>query len=297
MTKDSTLPYIQIVLAHPDGRTEKLVLDAETVLIGSGAHCDLRLPREHASIEHVVLTRLGDVIHARSLSLDPHPTVNGAEFVRTPVLPDAVVGVGPVRLWVSLVAAPDDDVVRRTPPRTNPLLGVAVVLTVPVCLLMSMAGRTEEQAQAPAGARPPLWGPPVQVCPQATPEAALAVALEKLNVAGAKRERRPFHVQDGVAAVPLFEAAAACFSAAGQPQAATEARAAAGDLRRQVEDDYGAHAVRLEHAVSVEDWPTARKEVAVLRGFTAGLQGPYVVWLSNEDRRLSLRFGGARGAS
>jgi hypothetical protein len=116
-------------------------------------------------------------------------------------------------------------------------------------------------------------------------------------MAEAKRERRPFHVQDGVAAVPLFETASACFRAAGQAAAAGDLASAASTLRTKVNEDYRAHQVRLEHALTVNDLATAQKEVQVLRAFTEGKVGPYVVWLSNLDRKLQLIRGRKQGAS
>jgi hypothetical protein len=34
---------VDIEVTYPDGRTEAVTIDAERVIIGSGAHCDLRL--------------------------------------------------------------------------------------------------------------------------------------------------------------------------------------------------------------------------------------------------------------
>jgi len=120
---------------------------------------------------------------------------------------------------------------------------------------------------------------------------ALALALEKKVVAEGKRERRPFHVQDGVAAVPLFETVSACFRVANDATSAQNASSAAAQLRAKIDEDYRAHQVRLEHALNVNDLATAQKEVSVLRAFTEGKSGPYVQWLSNLDRKLQQKVG------
>jgi hypothetical protein len=132
---------------------------------------------------------------------------------------------------------------------------------------------------------PELWGPPIAQCPQVGPQAA-AFARDRLNLADAKRERRPFHIQDGVQSVPLYEQAAACFRAGGDPQSAAAADDTAQKLRKDINDDYRTQRVRLEHALNIEDWPGAQHEVKVLRQFTEGKQGEYVTWLSNLERKL-----------
>src|SRR5438477_2368757 len=98
-------------LRYPDGHAEQLTIDADSVLIGSGAHCEIRLPPEHAAIEHVAISLVGGGVYAQARSLDPHPTINGAGFVRTPVLPDSILGVGAVQIRVIAIALADQAVV------------------------------------------------------------------------------------------------------------------------------------------------------------------------------------------
>lgn len=290
---------LQIRLRHPDGRTEHIVIDADEILIGSGAHCEIRLPPEHAAIEHVKLILVAGAVHAQARSLDPHPTIDGVGFVRTPVLASAVLGVGPVEIEASAIALADQvDIVRKSARKVSPTTFVAAAIGIPVAVgLLAMANRKVEAMQRPEGPPPVLWASAIQQCPQAAREAALAVAIEKLTVAESKRERRPFHVQDGIGAVPSFEMAAACFGAAGQPAAAAEATRSAEHLRTKMNEDYRVHQMRLEHALTVQDWNLAQKEVKVLRAFTEGQQSPYVVWLSNLDRRMALRLAHKEGSS
>jgi hypothetical protein len=283
---------LQISLLHPDGRSEQIIIDADSVVVGSGAHCEVRLPPEHAAIEHVVLSLVGGAVHAQARSLDPHPTINGAGFVRTPVLPDSLLGVGPVQIRVAVVRLADQaKVIHKKAQKMSPLTYLLVIVGLPFSgyVILTSDPATDPPQQAP-GSPPALWGEPTKACPQGAHEAALAIALEKMTLASSKRERRPFSVEDGVAAVPLFETAAVCFAVAGQGGAAAEATRSAADLRSKVNDDYRVHSVRLDHALTVQDWATAQKEVKVLRAFTEGRQAPYVVWLSNLDRQIALRL-------
>src|SRR5215472_11141250 len=97
------LQGLQITLRFPDGRAEQLVVDSEALLVGSGAHCEVRIAPEHASAEHLKLSIVGDSVHAEARSFQPHPTIDGAEFVRTPVSPESVLGVGPVQIRAARV--------------------------------------------------------------------------------------------------------------------------------------------------------------------------------------------------
>jgi hypothetical protein len=289
---DDKIEGLQIVLQHPDGRIDELVVDASSVILGSGAHCEVRLPPEHAAIEHVFLKLVGGAVHAQARSLDPYPTINGASFVRTPLLPDAVLGIGPVQIRARAIHLADHKVVlQKKRDKTSPMTYVAAAVGLPIGIYMVVAGGAHDAMRSPPGAPPSLWGEPIKTCPQSGHDAALAFGLDKLIVANAKREGRPFHVQDGVTAVPLFETAAACFATAGELAAAADATASAQDLRGKVIDDYRAHQVRLEHALTVKDWLTAQREVKVLRALTQGTQAGYVDWLSNLDRRLTLQLG------
>jgi hypothetical protein len=293
------LQGLQIVIRYPDGRTEQFVVDANSVTVGSGAHCEVRLPPEHAAIEHVTISLVAGGVHAQARSLSPHPTINGVGFVQTPVLPESVIGVGAVQLWASAVELADHrkEVIRKKTQKTSPITYIAAIVGLPLAAYMLLAEPPGDGPQTVQGTPPVLWADPIASCPQQARDAALAVAADKFSVAIGKRERRPFHVEDGVAAVPLFETAAACFRTAGQNAASGEAAKDARDLRARINEDYRAHQVRLEHALTVQDWQTAQSEVAVLRAFTAGKQGPYVLWLSNLDRRLQVKLGRKEGSS
>jgi len=295
---DQILQGLQIVVRYPDGRTEQLVVDADTVLVGSGAHCEVKLPAEHAAVEHLTLSLVSGGLHAYARSLAPHPTIDGTGFVQAPVLPESVIGVGGVQLSAMAVELQDQlEIIRKRAQKTSPVTYVAAALGLGIAAYLISLAPKGDTSQMPQGVPPLLWDDPVSSCPQASREAALAVAVEKFSVASGKRERRPFHVEDGVAAVPLFETAAACFRIADQAPAVGEAEKAARDLRAKVNEDYRAHQVRLEHALTVEDMTVAQQEVGVLRSFTQGKQGVYVMWLSNLDRRLQVMLGRKEGTS
>ena len=76
---------LEFRIRHPDGRQEQLVVDSDRVLIGSGAHCEIRLPASEAAVEHVLVTFLGGGVFATARALSPAPTINGSPFTQAPL--------------------------------------------------------------------------------------------------------------------------------------------------------------------------------------------------------------------
>jgi hypothetical protein len=281
-------------IRYQDGRTEELAVEGDRVLIGSGAHCEIRLPVDQAAIEHVAVQTSAAGLTADALTFQPPPTLNGMPFSKTQLLPDAIIGIGQCQIRAVIAEqGAGTAVIQAKKQKTSPatLLLAAVAIPISLYVLMSDDGSTST-GPAPKDV-PDLWGDAVKTCPQAGQQ-ALVVAQEKRGLADTKRERRPFFVQDGVAAVPMYETAAACFAAGGDPGAAKEAGDAAVTLRKTVQEDYRTHRVRLEHALSVNDWATAHREATVLLAFTEGKQGDYVTWLANLERQLQLKYGKKR---
>ena len=285
---------LEFRIRHPDGRSEELVVDSDRVLIGSGAHCEIRLPAAEAAVEHVLVTFLGGGVFATARALSPAPTINGSPFTQAPLLAESTLGVGQVQILVSVVDVVDNTkVVKKKAEKTSPLTYVLAVIAVPLSLYIILDDPPADPTSGKDKPKdvPALWAAPVTTCPQRAADQALGFARDKRVLAEGKRERSPFHVEDGVAAVPLFQTAAACFRAGGDAASARDMDAAGDKLRRSLEEDYRAHQMRLEHAILVRDLPTAQKEVRVLLAMLRGQSGPYVTWLSNLDRRLAIKLG------
>ena len=271
------------------GHVDQLSMEAERVLIGSGAHCEIRLPVDQARVEHVLIELGPAGIFARALSFEPPPTINNIPFQQAPLPPGAMLGVGGCQIYVELT----DGVGTAGGPKKkpSPIMYLAVAIIVPLGLYTILGDDGAEGGpKASPKQAPELWQAPVSSCPYSGGQ-ALAFAREKMAVADAKRERRPFHVQDGVQAVPTYEAAAVCFRAGGDAPSGNLAEESAKFLRRDITDDFRTRRVRLDHALTIEDYVSAQKEVRVLLQFTEGKSGDYVTWLSNLERKLKLKAG------
>jgi hypothetical protein len=278
---------------YPTGQVEQLTIESERVLIGSGAHCEIRLPLDQARVEHVLIESHPQGLFVRALSFEPSPTINNVPFTQAPFPPGAVLGVTGTQIYVEVGEAAGGAAGGQEKKGSSKLSILAMLIMVPAAYFLFFADETTGEAKPTSRPPPELWNPPVSQCPYAGAQAA-AFARERMAVADAKRERRPFHVQDGVQAVPVYETAGACFRAGGDGGSAKLAEDAAQFLRREMNDDFRTRRVRLEHALNTKDFVTAQKEVRVLLQFVEGKQHDWVTWLQNLDRQLKLKVGERR---
>jgi hypothetical protein len=264
-------------LLHPDGRQEAVVVDAERALIGSAAHCEVRLPREIAAHEHIEVYASERVIKFATRVRDPaaFPLLNGARVSEGQWAAQSVLAVGNVRMLVELI----DMAMPRAPAPVWTLLAL-----IPVLLLTAGAfayARGPKTAEAPIPEAPLLLPDKASaICPRVAADQRGALAMEKERIARAKRERSPFAAEDGIEAVAYFETGAACYRAAGQPREATQADHDAAALRVKLEEEYRLRRVRLEHAYRLHDPAAVKRELAVLIRMTAHRRGPYTEWLA-----------------
>lgn len=288
------MSFLKFQIRHPNGQVEHLNVDGERVMIGSGAHCEIRLPVDQAALESVLVQQTASGVYAKALSFDPPPTLNNTPFSQAPVQAESVLGIGQMQIYVTISEeAGGKAVVTKEKTKTSPLTVVLAALCALAGAYYMLAGDEQAESGAQPQQVPDLWDATPAACPQSAPEQALARAREVHQVADARRERRPFHVQDGVAAVPLYELASSCYQRGGEQARATETANAAAGLKAEMQQDFRTHRVRLDHLLTIKDWAPARREARVLLQYMEGKQGEYVTWLSNLDRQLKLKVGRA----
>lgn len=285
------MQVLKFDVRFPDGRIEELRLDSERATIGSGGHCEIRLPVDQAAVEHVAIQLTPGGVFAEARAFQPPPTVNGSPFTRTQLVPGSVLGVGQVQIYATAVEIMGADGAKKTENKTSPLTIVMALVVMPLALWMIFQDQGGDGVGAAPKEIPELWDAPTTTCSVQGKEGALSRGWDQFAKAASKQERRPFHIPDGVQAVPAYEEAGACFQAAGEIEQAKRAAATGSKLRRDIADDFRTHRVRLEHALATKKWETAQKEVKVLLAFLAGKDGDYVNWLSALERRLRLKYG------
>lgn len=279
---------LRFQIRHPTGQVDQINVESERVVIGSGAHCEIRLPIDQSRVEHVLIELGPAGVFARALSFEPAPTINNIPFTQAPLPPESVLGVNQMQIYVAVGDGAGGLAVQQQKKKTSPITLIAVILMLPAGLYVLFSDDDKGPNAKMPKEPPELWGTPVAACPQAG-AAALTLGRERLAIADAKRERRPFHVQDGVQAVPLYELSGACFRAGGDTVMGQYADDTARFLRQEINNDYRTQRVRLEHDLSVEDWQGAQKCVRLLQQYTEGKQGEYVTWLAQVDRKLKIK--------
>jgi hypothetical protein len=287
------MPAIRFRVRHAEGNVEELFTETPCVLLGSGSHCEIRLPIGTARVEHVFIENTPTGLRAVARSVDPVPKLDGVEFTEAPIRAECTLTIGATRIDVipSEGVGPADGIVRTAGPR-NPRIYVYLALGA-ACSLALIAARPKPHGTSPEPHDVPhLWDTAQKAtCPAAGADEALALANSKFDLAVAKQERSPFHPEDGVAAVTYFQVAEACFRAANQGPDAEESAARSARLQTDMTDRFHSHRMRLSRALATEQWSLAEHETGVLLSFLPPSAGEYTSWLSNLRRRLQLQYG------
>jgi hypothetical protein len=280
---------MQFDIRYPTGQRESIVVEGERALIGSGSHCDVRLPMDQAAYENVLVESVGGTLRAESTSETQQATINGMPLTAAMLNADSVLGLGRIRLFVNFVPDLSDGgalVSSKKKKESSPLVQVGLVAMFVMGGYLLLAEKDSSITPPPAEA-PELFPSSSATCPQAEPIQALAFAKERIDLGDAKRERLPFVVQEGVAAVGLYEQAAACFNKGGSEAQAKDATDSAETLKRDLTDDFRARRIRLSHLLTVQDYDLAKKDVAVLRALLEDRKGIYSTWLDTVSRQLA----------
>lgn len=279
--------HIVVNVSYTSGaKGEKVVIDSQRALVGSGAHCDVCLPPGLAATEHVELLLDAEGVLAHCQATEPLATIGGNPFRRQRLEPGASIAIGEVVLTVELERVASAAIKRKG--GLGPMGTLCLAIIVPVVGYMAFDDSDEDESTA-IPPQPTLFASSAPRCPARDPDSARAAAMEHHVQAEARRERRRFAAREGVDAVGLYQEAAECFRAGGDPASADEARAVGVALKSKVEEDYRGHQIRLEHALSVEEVDTAVREVKILRAYTQPLTGRYVNWLQGTERSLLMR--------
>lgn len=274
-----TLTFVVQEPRRPD-----VVIDvqADRVLLGSGAHCDIRLPLESAAWEHVVVTIEHDCVVARVIPTDGTAFFDGEARREAELQPGNVLRIDSVAVVLRDYAEKDAKVEKKSPLRSV-VLFTGLMVAAAALLVLKNASASGTPAPPPA---PDPVGRPETTCPEK--QGALPLAHQKLALARSMRERFRFYPREGVVSIALYQTAAACFADAHEPARSEQALAEAGDVQREVRDEFHASRVRLERALVRRDGRTALSQVKFQREVLTGntQADAYVTWLALLQSKL-----------
>jgi hypothetical protein len=279
---------IQFDIRHPNGQREAIVVEGERAIVGSGAHCDVRLPIDQAAYEHVLIEVIGGSVRAEAKAAHPPATINNMPLEASAVAPDSVLGVGRVSLFVAFVSdATVGPQVAGAPQKkeSKPAVQLGLIAAFGVAAFV-MLQNDEVKIAEPPSETPVLFTEASPPCPRTDPIQAVAFGQEQMDLAHGKRERMPFSVSDGVVAVDLYGTAESCFKRGGAETDAADAADARRTLKEHLSNDFRARRMRLDYTLRVKDYELARNDVGVLLAMTQSKKGPYVEWLTTTQKQL-----------
>ena len=279
------------------GATQVLEVQADRALVGSGAHCDLRLAPDEAAVEQLTIEARDDEVHAAVRALQPVVRLNGAPFLEGRLSPDSMLELSGVALRVTLTELKES---KATPSRgsaqTHPVVqGIGLVAVAAGLVFVLQKPELTDSVLAQAVAPPPLFAAAAPPCPQSDPESAAALAESELLDADSKAERAPFYPSDGLSAVQLYERVAACLRVAGDGQRAGEASRAADRLKRELRDELHVQHVRLERLLQASKYDESAQVLSIVSAYVQDKNHPYAHWLSAVKRELELHNNVRKG--
>jgi len=277
------MDQLRFDIHHADGRREGTVVHAPRIVIGSGAHCDVRLAADQAALEHVSIEVRLEGTFAQSLAAAPAALIAGRPFAVVELRePTVQLEIGGTHVYITRVA-PAAQGSRKWGPFAIAKLALIPVLAAGIVVV---AWSDSAKTAAKPLEAPPIFGSAAASCPRADPGEARAAADERRAMADGARERSPFEPREALSAVASYEVAAACYRAAGSPDAAEDSAAAARRLRASTERDVRARRVRLERLLLTKDYELAAEDVAVLRALTENQDGAYQQWLAGLAKEI-----------
>lgn len=277
-------------IRYATGHREVTVVEGERAVIGSASHCDVRLPMDQAAYEHLIVEVSGGTVKAEARATQPPATINGMPLTSSVVAPDAALGCGNVRIFVAYAtdAADGDAVVSKEKKESSPIVRVAALVAIPIAGYMLLLD-PDEGFNPPPAEDPVLFSAAAATCPHATTDQAIVAGEEKFDQAVGKRERTPFSPAEGLAAVVLYETAAACLTLGHRTDQAQDAVEAAQQLRQVITRDMRTRRLRLTRMLQVEDYQLAERDVKALEALTKGKTGPFVNWLASVRNELNAK--------
>jgi|GEM_PF-7058295 len=273
-------------LTHVGGKQEQTSSNAARMVIGSGAHCDVKLPTDQAAFEHVIIELVNNEFIARSTGASPHATLNGVVLQRSVLHSNSVLEISGNRVQVEIRQSTDNSEASGRTLGGWLKVGALGGIVVAFAALMQRPAPNDFDSPPPP---PELFASRAAACPRTDPREALAVGEDLRAIADGARERSPFAAREARRAIENYETAAACYRTAQHADEAAELLRSASKLREDVVADFRSRRVRLERLLRYQDDALAIRDIEVLEALTEGTSSPYTIWLSRTAKIVKSR--------
>lgn len=286
--------FVEII--REDGSLERTRIEGDQITVGRSPTAGIPLPDlRDLEPEHLLIAPRGEGCWvACNQEARQQAKVNGQPFQHGMVAWGTELELAGIKIRVTDKLPKEVKGEKQSSPIVL-LGGVATVLI----LLWSLGGDQGPGLETRPPAEPVQLFAAAETCPT-TGSAVLRQADLFAEIALAKSERYPFDPSDGVESVRLYRRSQACYVAGSVPEAAAQMQAAGDFMQHRVEEDYSAHRLRLERALTHQRLEDALFEtqaiLAILR--REDQTNVYIQWLTRTKRHLELLVApGARAAA
>lgn len=268
---------IVVLVRKPREAEERFEIEDARILVGSGAHCDIRLPID-AAYEHVLVTQEGGSFVARPALQELTMLVDGERAQERELTPGNVLGIEGTSVEVIAIEEVSSGGGKTTSPLRHLALGLATLVVV-----FGMAIASSASGGASTLAPPPPEPAPIPetACPESDPALAGELARQKLTQALDRQQRFRFHAGDGPESVRLFGNASTCFQAAGDKESAADAHLRAERMQAAIAEQFRVARVRLDRALTDGHAVSALHQIEFMRALLGTREDTraYVAWL------------------
>jgi hypothetical protein len=280
----------KLTIERGEDPIRELTVNSTRLLVGSAAHCEVRIDDGDAAPEQLVLEIVDEVIVARSRSRQHGILIDGLPFAEGTIQPSTTIQLGKTRLKIDYLCStsltPSDHARRNKP--NGWVYGLAG-LGFPLAFYLIFNGPNTASTVTKPVDPPRLFRETTEICSTSVATEAKIAAEGELLLAVAMRERAPFHPEDGITAVTHYEIAAACFRTAQELELAAQVSADASALRKNVQESFHVHRARLDYALSTQRYDRARTEIRALLAFLGTPQSEYKTRLKWMDHQIQLK--------
>jgi hypothetical protein len=291
--------FVEII--REDGSLERTRVEGDQITVGRSPTAGIPLPDlRDLEPEHLLIAPRGEGCWiACNQEARQQAKVGGQPFQHGMVAWGTEIELAGIRVRVTdrLPKAVKGD------KQSSPIVLLGGVATI-LILLWSLSGEEGTGLETRPPAEPVQLFATPETCPNPDSSGVLRQADLYAETALAKSERYPFDPSDGVESVRLYRRSQACYAAAGAAEAAGAMQVEGDFMQRRVEEDYAAHRLRLERAISHQRFEDALFETQALLAILrreyddAETATPYIRWLIGTKRLLELRVAPrARAAS
>jgi hypothetical protein len=280
---------IRLIVTEAGQTIADAIVDEPTALLGSAAHCDVRLGPDKVAPEQLAFEARNGAVYAQLRGVRPPVLLNRSPFHSGRLREDSVLSIGTLEVRATLEHRYHSGK-KSNEAKIQPI-HVALIALTAVALVVAVLKLNKKSQVVSAPVAPVLFSAQAPSCPEQAGDSALSAAYELLVQANGKRERAPFVPEDGLDAVPLYRTAASCYEAGGDVRSAAEARGIADTLQAFVERDYHLHQVRVYRASVAADFEMLASETSILAAYVKDSPGEYASWLDQLSRDLEAERG------